>query len=211
MELWDYAPPLAQRKPKPQIIDKMTTQQLVNSRASKLELPSLTYLHSMTQDHWIRVCALFCEELGFMVEWLDDPCIHLDLVDRETGIVVGFATCKSYADGAIKEECVQSIWDRMYGNDVKNGIVFSLAEITSGADYLADGSPIELFSGQDFIDKLAELPDASRLKLLELIYKFEFIAPICPYCGDAMDELPNAVGTYWRCYNYPRCNMTYMP
>lgn len=176
-----------------------------------LQPPTAGFLRLLRHSRWVNTCARFCQELGFRVEVKEDGPLHLILYSPGEEQPVGYAICLSHMGRLVRHRMIQRLWDNMDRDKVSSGIIFSLDEFSDEAKDLVEGSEIELIGPRLFMEELEQLPERALQNVLKVMYWVAILAPFCPLCSEIMYEVNNGIGSIWRCYNYPKCRMTYMP
>ena len=167
-------------------------------------------LYRLGCRRWIEVCEVFCQKLGFDVKEVDGDEINFLLKMKGEETILGYAVCfKSWRHETTEAE-LSGLEERMRKRGIENGIIFTRGGFSKDALQYVKGKSFDLLTIRVLLKDIKQLKQEAIDEIEALARKIEFLAPCCPGCRKAMVHVKNQVGGFWRCSNYPSCNLTYM-
>lgn len=175
---------------------------------------TLELLKRMDWRRFEELCVAYFEALGYEAAVTRPrPRASLDIALRakdaaQASILVH---CKGWDAYRIGAKAVRELRAAMTSARIGEGVVVTCARFTQDAVTLAAAEKIRLIDGAGLLARLEELPAQTRLDLLKLVQKGDFLTPTCPACAAKMTARRSTSEgrKFWGCRNYPRCKETF--
>jgi restriction system protein len=169
---------------------------------------SMALLREMEWKRFEVVCGAYYAKRGFRVETIrcgPDGGIDGKLFFKDIPNPVAIIQCKSWSKRPVGVKDVRELLGVMVHNKVAKGIFHALGDFTGDAIKFAKENPIQLVTGQDFLSRIGEIPEAAQNELLHAATEGDYTTPTCPSCGIKLIKRESIRGGFWGCRNYPRC------
>jgi restriction system protein len=169
---------------------------------------SMALLREMEWKRFEIVCGIYYAKRGFRVETIrcgPDGGIDGKLFFKDIPNPVAIIQCKSWSKRPVGVKDVRELLGVMVHNKVAKGIFHALGDFTGDAIKFAKENPIQLITGQDFLSRIGEIPEAAQIELLHAATEGDYTTPTCPSCGIKLIKRESIRGGFWGCRNYPRC------
>jgi hypothetical protein len=132
----------------------------------------------------------------------------VDLVVRKPGVEAPFAyvQCKAWHAYLVGVKPVRELFGVMAADGVAKGYLVCTGAFTPEATAFAQGKPLKLVTGAEFLEKLTALDAGTREALFEEITAGDYTTPTCPSCDEKMVRREGKDGaSFWGCRNFPKC------
>jgi hypothetical protein len=167
-------------------------------------------LYRLGLKRWMEVCELFCEQLGFDVAQPQEDSMEFLLKMKGEETVLRYAKCYKSWKHEITAKELSELGEQMGARGIENGIIFTRGSFSKEALEFVKGKSFDLITIRGLLKDILLMKDEPIQAIEALAREFRLTAPLCPGCGRVMNHAKNQVGGYWRCANYPKCNLTYM-
>ena len=122
--------------------------------------------------------------------------------------------CKAWRTRKVGVKPVRELLGVVAAKGMSKGIFMTSGSYTREAVEFAEGQPLELIDGNDFIGKIKQLSKSDQEKLFFLAREGDFTTPTCPNCNVKMVSRESKKGTnagsrFWGCPTYPKCRQTF--
>lgn len=169
---------------------------------------SLTLLQDIEWKRFEAVAASFYEEIGLRAETLrcgPDGGIDAKLYEKGLPDPSAIVQCKAWSSRSVGIKPVRELLGVMTHEGVPRGVLLATGDFTAEATKFAKGHPIDLVTGQAFLDLIGQLSAAAQARLLAVATEGDYMTPTCPSCGVKTVWRDSDRGGFWGCRNYPRC------
>jgi len=143
-----------------------------------------------------------------------DGGVDVEVIDKTTGKVSSLIQCKAWDAYKVSVKPVRELLGVMSAAKITEGGFFTTGDFTSEAREFAAQNQLDLVDGDEFLDRIRQLPPEARRRLYATATNGDYTTPTCPSCGVKMLRRTAARGRnegsdFWGCRNYPRCKQTF--
>lgn len=124
------------------------------------------------------------------------------------------AQCKSWRGSEVGVEPVRALWGVCAHFNAEVALFYGLPQFTSAAREFSNNKALRLFSSDEVLAQIAQLPTEAQAQLLQDATRGDYRTPSCPGCLQACVVRTNQRdgNQFWGCRNYPRrgCHSTFV-
>ncbi len=172
---------------------------------------SLELLQALEWKRFGLLCSAYYGHRQFRVEAADcgdkrgtDARLYFKALRDPVAIV----HCRAWGTRTVGVQPLRELLQAMEASKVPKGIFHAPSDYTNEAKAFAGAHRVQLVSGQQFVARLAELPEDVRRVVLELVTEGDYATPTCPACGRKMALHAPETGEVWACSGFPQCRAT---
>jgi ribosomal protein L37AE/L43A len=194
------------------VLNESASPSAAEPRPASNRLWSVELLHELEWKRFEALCTAYYEKRGFRVESMRygaDGGIEAKLFFRGMANAVAVLQCKAWNHRPVGIKAVRELLGVMAHTHITKGISHAMSTYSDDAIALARGNKITLISGEDFLRKIAELPEDVQKDMLRNATEGDYTTPTCPSCAIKMVRRSSQHGFFWSCANYPRCRQKF--
>lgn len=177
---------------------------------------SLPLLRAFEWKRYEEVVAHYYSALGYtskVTRMGADGGVDVVLYQQGNPQPAIIVQCKAWSKN-VGVKAVRELFGVMAADCIGYGIFATTSDYTKEAYDFAQGRPMELMSGQGFMEKVRALTTEQQQCLLERATEGDFTTPTCPNCNVKMTSREskkgaNAGSRFWGCPTYPKCRQTF--
>lgn len=173
---------------------------------------TLQLIRSLEWKRFEELCAGYWRARGYralLTKVGADGGVDIELyAPTDERRLMAIAQCKSWTEAVGVKE-VREFWGVANHLSAKLALFYCLSGFSDDAKAFAVGKNYRLFTGQDLLDQVLQLPQSQQTELLVSVARDDYITPTCSQCDVKMTLRKNRDGkTFWGCVNFPRCGQT---
>jgi len=193
-------------------------QEAANNKTDKPNKWSIDLINSLEWKRFEELCLNYFIEKGYKAEVTRqgaDGGVDINLFKNSYSMSkpFGIVQCKAWKTYRVGVKPVRELFGVMAADGAPLGVFITSGDYTKEAREFSADKHIKLMNGTELLRQITELPEASRIGLLDRVTRGDYTTPSCPSCGIKMITRTTRKGSnvgkkFWGCRYYPKCRNT---
>lgn len=175
---------------------------------------TLTLLQELEWKRFEQVTEAYFQQMGWGTQAAPigpDGGVDIHLTRPGSQWPDAVVQCKAWLGSKVGVSLMRELFGVMADKKVAEGFFVTTAEYSSDARTFAEGKPLTLINGADFVRRVRALPPDAQAQLVATATVGDYRTPTCPSCGRKMVKIDSSKGRtvfkpFWGCPSYPRCS-----
>jgi hypothetical protein len=132
---------------------------------------TLPLLRSLDGATFVKLGAAYFRKIGFHAIQVDGAVSGIDLwlYQEEDTTPMGIVECLLWGDAVVGARVVEKFHEVMVAEGLGHGVMIATGSFSEESRTFATGKALELISGEEFLAKLAALPEMTSQQLLHQV------------------------------------------